>query len=515
MKYKQLGTSILGSLCLLTYPCLPGLADTTPANLTPAATPAAKTTGAASPTASVVPLQGKAKEAGEKQPETPIAVTSPALTVNVPNTPDAWLKQGLEHSKVENYEQSVEDFTNVIRLDPHMAIAYAQRGFSYLKLNKLDLSLKDCNKALSIDPNLIAAYNCRGNVYIQMEKYDLALKDFDTALSLNPNDFTSRLNHASGLYYSKQYTKMIAECTAAIKANPTNPIPYDNRGLAYHELKKYQLAINDYNKALSLRPHNARYICHRGISYAEMGQHQRAIQDFDEALKLEPQYPLAYFDRGISHFLLHEYDKATSDFENAIRLDHRFAMALEELPLDPTKGAKPVQPMTDPSQFYYRATSRVLMAKNAQAIVDLKHYLSATNWQGPLSGSAVILAYLGYRHSNQNSEAMSMLSDATTHLNQNDWPYLIIRYFLKQLSASDLLAKTTNNDQLTDAHAYTGIDLLWNGHKQEALSNHINWVIARGNGMLISYSLAVKERERLQMRKSLDTEKESIFSHPW
>src|SRR5205823_5618534 len=224
-------------------------------------------------------------------------------------------------------------------------------------------------------------------------------------------------------YHLEQHAVVIAECTRAIKTNPKDPVAYDNRGLAYTQTKQYALAIADFNKALSLSPNNPKYLCHRGIAYAESGQHRRAIQDFDLAIKLKPDFALAYFDRGLSHHYLHEYEQAASDMQTAIRLDHRYALALLELPVDPTKGPDKAKPISQADEYYYRATTSILLKRNETAINDLRKYLDMTNWKGEHAISAVILGYLGLRRNNQLAPATALLDEAATKLDTTKGPY--------------------------------------------------------------------------------------------
>jgi tetratricopeptide (TPR) repeat protein len=417
----------------------------------------------------------------------------------------SYLNQGVAYNLLEDYTAAVKSFTEAIKLDPKLAPAYAHRAHAYLSLDKLKEALDDCNQAIKLDPKMSFAYNTRGNVYHDMEKWQLALADFNKCLALNPNDHSARINRTRVLYHLDQHGVVIAEATKYIRAHPNDPVGYDNRGLAYTQLKNFSAAIADFNKALSLSPNNPKYLCHRGIAYAESGQHVRAIKDLDLAIKLKPDFALAYFDRGLSHHYLHNYKQAASDMQTAIRLDHRFALALLQLPVDPTKGPDKSKPISEAEEFYYRATTKILLKRNETAIADLRKYLEMTNWKGELAPSAVILGYLGLRRNSLTAQADALLTEATTKLDTTKWPYPIIQYLRDEITAEQLMALATDNNRLTDVHGYIGIDLLWTGKRDEGLS-HINWVWDHGNGDLISCSIAMRERELLQMKRSHLTE---------
>lgn len=416
---------------------------------------------------------------------------------------------------LEQYADAITDATQAIKLDPDFAKAYATRSQAYYMQKKYQQALADLNKAIQLKPDFAGAYIMRGNVYQRLENYALAKQDHDKGMSLQGAnaDASTFVNRAATNYLMKNYGACIADATRAIALNPNDPVAYDNRGLAYHQLRNFQAAIKDYNKAISLKPNEAKYICHRGISYAEMGQHERAIKDFDEAIRLKPNFALAYFDRGLSHYFRHEYEKSAKDIQEAIHYDHRFALALVQLPIDPTKGAKPELPMTDPDQYFYRATSAILLNRQIHpvikrnAIADLRKYLDLVGWKGDKAGAAAILLYLGYRIDKETPQATAMLSEIEQKMGTTDWPSPVVRYFKHEISEQDLItAAADDRDLLTDAHAYIGIDQLLNGKRKEGL-DHINWIMGKGSGQRISFSLAVREREKLQIRKSRQTEK--------
>jgi len=55
--------------------------------------------------------------------------------------------------KTGQYDQAIKNYTEAIRLDPKIALAYSSRGTVYLQLGKKELAIQDFEKALSIDPD--------------------------------------------------------------------------------------------------------------------------------------------------------------------------------------------------------------------------------------------------------------------------------------------------------------------------------------------------------------------------
>ncbi len=69
--------------------------------------------------------------------------------------------------------------------------------------------------------------------------------------------------------------------------------------------------------------------------------------------------------------------------------------------------------------------------------------------------------------------------------------------FKRGIQEADLFLLATDNDKLTEAHAYVGLDLSLKGNT-EAAFNHLRWVKENGNKNFVEYALALTEIERLE-----------------
>ncbi len=72
-----------------------------------------------------------------------------------------------------------------------------------------------------------------------------------------------------------------------------------------------------------------------------------------------------------------------------------------------------------------------------------------------------------------------------------------MRYLSGELKEADLFSLATDNDKLTEAHAYVGLNLSLKGNTEPALS-HLKWVKESGNKNFVEYALALAEIERLE-----------------
>ena len=224
--------------------------------------------------------------------------------------------------------------------------------------------------------------------------------------------------------------------------------PRNHRGLHVYanllrEEESYDDAIKAYERALSVNPNLANV--HIGLSIAciAAGQRQRGDEAFDQALKLRPRGDSLYRARG-------------------------YAML--------------------------RIGRGNLAANDALAFVKRR------GWQDESAPYAALVAYLGYRMDRSSTEAGVVLKDMAQKADAGEWPYPVIKYLKREINAQQLISSTRDTDQLTEAHAYIGMDSSLNGDRSEAIT-HLQWVREKGNQALLEYELAMSELKRIERGK--------------
>jgi len=159
--------------------------------------------------------------------------------------------RGNDYLAQGQYVLAVEEYTQVIEIDPEQAAAYHNRGLAYSRLGDADRAIADFSKALSIQEDA-DTYVLRGDAYRLTDDYDRALADFDRALELNPD-------------YADAYRL---------------------RGLAYAMQDDLDLAMTDLEKAIALNPRDAEayFLC--GLIHIDRAEREDAVADLNKALEL-------------------------------------------------------------------------------------------------------------------------------------------------------------------------------------------------------------------------------------
>jgi lipoprotein NlpI len=150
-----------------------------------------------------------------------------------------------------------------------------------------------------------------------------------------------------------------------------------------------------------------------------------------------------------------------------------------------------------PRLLLNRSFANLYLGRGEAAASNARAALRLAGWRDISSPYSVLLAHFGNRQAKRDDEARKILDEATTQIDANAWPNVVLRYLRREITAQNLLTAAMNNDQMTEARAYLGMDLALSGKKEEALG-HLTWVKEYGNRTFLEYVMAVTELKRLE-----------------
>jgi tetratricopeptide (TPR) repeat protein len=226
--------------------------------------------------------------------------------------------RGTAYYNQKEYDRAIEDYNQVLVLNPKYAVAFYNRGNAYGNKGEYDRAIADYNQALLLNPKFAEAFNNRGIAYSDRKEYDRAIADYNQALLLNPKDAVAFNNRGNAYNNKKEYDRAIADYNQALLLNPKYAEAFNNRGNAYSDRKEYDRAIADYNQALLLNPKYAEAFNNRGNAYNNKKEYDRAIADYNQALLLNPKYAEFFYNRGMAYELKGDKVKAIESYRQAL-----------------------------------------------------------------------------------------------------------------------------------------------------------------------------------------------------
>ncbi|MEO8146322.1 MAG: tetratricopeptide repeat protein [Bacteroidia bacterium] len=216
------------------------------------------------------------------------------------------------------WKDSISFWTDVIKGNPKIPVAYNNRGNEYKTLEKFDLAMPDLNKAIELKNDYMEPYAILGDIYRQQGKYDLAMTNLNKAIQLKPKAENALVNR--GIVYAilNKTDSAMMDFTRSIELKPEMFEAYGNRGNLNAMLQHREAAIADYNKALSINPDFKDAYRNLGLLSTETGKFDEAINYFNKYIEVAGREtnrvmsPQIYFD--IAQAYSHK-----NDFANAVR----------------------------------------------------------------------------------------------------------------------------------------------------------------------------------------------------
>ena len=203
-------------------------------------------------------------------------------------------------------------------------------------------------------------------------------------------------------------------------------------------------------------------------------QIEEAIKHYQESIALNPNAGFVYLNLGYAYLRRGQEAEAIDVMGKGIGVDPR-------------------------NPYFYRTLSYMFLqrAQGQVAVYNAGNYLKIRGWLDDHSQYMVLVKYFGLRQLERKAEAARLLDEAVTRIDTSVWPSPVIQYLRHALTIEGLLAQSTDNDKLTEAHAYAGLELAQNGDRASALE-HLRWVKENGNKNFVEYPLALAEIARIE-----------------
>ena len=98
--------------------------------------------------------RGRGREGGGERKGASIRVAPPLYS----QREMAYTMRGNARLSLKDYTQAIDDFSEVVRLDPKNSMAYRNRGIAYCKTGETDRAIAACTEAIRLDPKDALAY---------------------------------------------------------------------------------------------------------------------------------------------------------------------------------------------------------------------------------------------------------------------------------------------------------------------------------------------------------------------
>ena len=111
-----------------------------------------------------------------------------------PENPILWLNMGIAQQKAGEYEEALESYREVLRIDDNIADAWASMAMIFFELKQIDKAKKHYKIALEKDSASFKTWNNLGVLYFSEVKYEKARICFEEALKIMPMFYDALYN---------------------------------------------------------------------------------------------------------------------------------------------------------------------------------------------------------------------------------------------------------------------------------------------------------------------------------
>jgi tetratricopeptide (TPR) repeat protein len=413
------------------------------------------------------------------------------------NPDDIQARKAIGHSYLllEEYEAAYNAFREVLRVAPNDAEAHWGMGQAYTRAGDDAKALKFYQDAVRLDPRFARAQADLGKTLVKLFQYNEAIGPLKEGIRLTPK---SEIDHNE--YYSlgeaylrtRQYQEAIDAYRQALDALPGHVWTQAGMAEAYNGLKQYENAVASAKRALDHAPYDYRSNRALGDSYAGMRQYEKAVEYYNESIRVSSHRSQidALLALGLTYNRMGKHKEAIDTYEKGIQ----YATRPKQFEFE--AGADPVLL----SALYFATAEASLNFDRWDVAVEAaRKYIELQTWTDANAPYAAFMSYFGNRKAGRDAEAQKVLAEAFKHTDAKSWPASIVMYLRGDIDEKALLGLATDNDKMTEARAYVGMNLAL-ARRFDAARGHLEWVVKNGNQDYIEYTLAKAELRRITTR---------------
>jgi tetratricopeptide (TPR) repeat protein len=206
-------------------------------------------------------------------------------------------KQANERLNQKEYQQAIEDYNTLLKLDSNYYQAWTNRGYALAGLKDYSKMLESCSTATIIEPKSLYAWNCKGEALHNLKQYQEAIAAFDQAMTLDSNDPIFWINKTESLLALRQTDAAMTTINRAIERLEQMQTTAGKEGVA----REFSIALSHQGKALSQKQ-----------------DHDAALKAYERSLTYDPNYFVALRGRGIALQELKRYEDAIAQFQQIL-----------------------------------------------------------------------------------------------------------------------------------------------------------------------------------------------------
>lgn len=195
---------------------------------------------------------------------------------NTDNEENQLLQKGNGYFDAQQYEESLECYEQILKINPQNHIAWIAKGLVLYSLGRNNEVLPCYDRAIELKPNYYRAFLNKGIFLADLIIYDEALACLEKALEYNPQSNRAWFIKGFILINQEKYNEAIKCFEQAIRYYDKSYGAWNNMGNCYQRLGNHKKAIDCYNQAIKIDFENLIAWKNKYISLEAIGRNSEA-----------------------------------------------------------------------------------------------------------------------------------------------------------------------------------------------------------------------------------------------
>lgn len=193
---------------------------------------------------------------------------------------------GMINRGTGQYELAIENFNNVLAVDPTNADAYRELARVYESVGDINEAESTNKRAIRLKPDDWAGYGALGTFYFRHNRYDEAIEQFRKVIEITPDNHHGYSNLGAMFYFQGQYDEARGMFEKSLELSETFDAT-SNLGTLYYIQGKYGEAAQMYKRALDI--HDGHYMVWGNLGsayYWTPDERDKAYPVYEHAIEL-------------------------------------------------------------------------------------------------------------------------------------------------------------------------------------------------------------------------------------
>ncbi|MEZ6095365.1 MAG: tetratricopeptide repeat protein [Pirellulaceae bacterium] len=233
-----------------------------------------------------------------------------------PDHAGSWIWSAAVASRLENWNEAIQDLQRAIACRPSSAKQYQQLGRPVA--NK---AIEHFSKMIERGVSEVENHRARGLAYHFLGEVAPAINDYSFVLENDREDLETRVRRGQLLQRIGEHENAVKDFTFVIHRDKVHHLVRYFRALSNSALGDLTAATSDILKSIKLAPKHAKYHILRGELVMKEGRFRRAIRCFDRAMAIDPQNSTCRRLKGHALMEINQMDIAMNELNRAAELD--------------------------------------------------------------------------------------------------------------------------------------------------------------------------------------------------